>query len=58
MEKKSDFTHSTALSPGSNKYQLASSIGKTKGRTFACSREDSPNKSYIPLQLREIPGPG
>lgn len=58
--RKSDFTHNTIVSPGSNRYQLKASIGKEKkkGRSFACSRDSSPDRCYLPLQLKNVPGPG
>ena len=56
--KKSDFTHNTIVSPGSNKYELKSSVGRGKGKSFACSRDSSPDRCYLPLQLKNVPGPG
>ena len=37
---------------------MKSSIEHKKGKSFACSRDVSPQRSYIPYQLKNVPGPG
>ena len=33
-------------------------MGRGKGKSFACSRDSSPDRCYLPLQLKNVPGPG
>ena len=46
------------MSPASNRYNAEESKPKKKGRSFACSRDASPDRSYYPAQLKNVPGPG
>lgn len=57
--KKSDFTRSKAESPPPSLYLMKSGFEeKKKGRTFGCSRERSPDRSYLIPQIHKNPGPG
>ena len=57
--KKSDFTRPKAESPPPSLYLMKSGFEeKKKGRTFGCSREKSPDRSYFIPQIHKNPGPG
>lgn len=58
--KKSDFTQNGNKSPSPNQYPTKSLFedNKTKGKTFGCAREKSPDRSYLIPQIHKNPGPG
>lgn len=58
--KRSDFTKTLTSSPASTKYLHQSTFeeNKMKGKTFALSRDRSPDRSYHNFRLHKIPGPG
>lgn len=57
--KKSDFTKAATLSPPPIHYHVETTLSDlSKGKTFGCARENSPDRSYLIPQNHKNPGVG